>query len=96
MRGGYQTVNLNNVPLTSGSAEFIAGVLGQIRNNNHKHYLLTGLNVKADADSAAERLNDEVVNFLPSDSGYTAALTNGGTLAVNGENGEVTYTAAEA
>lgn len=92
-RGGYQIIDLKDTVLTAGTPETITGVHSRIVNNNRKAFLLCGVTVKGEANGTPEALNDEVVNFIASEQGYTASLLNGGTITVTSADA-VTYTAA--
>lgn len=94
-RGGYQIIDLKNVTLPSGTEETITGIYDRVTNNNRKAFLLCGVKVQASGNGDITELNDEVVNFLEGEDGYTASLTNGGTILV-AEDDKVTYTEAEA
>lgn len=92
-RGGYQIIDLRDTTLPSGTAETVTGVYDRIINNNRKVFLLCGLKVQASGNGAVETLNDEVVNFIESEGGYTASLLNGGTILI-ASGDKVTYTEA--
>lgn len=92
-KGGYQIIDLKDVVLVSGTSKTITGVSSRITNNNRKVFLLCGVTVRGTDDETATALNDEVVNFVESETGYTATLSNGGTIAVTNSD-SVTYTQA--
>lgn len=92
-RGGYQIIDLKDEVLTSGTPSTITGIYSRIINNNRKVFLLCGCTVKASGNGDETALNDEVVNFLESEGGYTASLLNGGTILVTSAD-TVTYTHA--
>lgn len=90
-RGGYQIIDLKNTTLTSGTPSTISGVYSRIVNNNRKTYLLCGIIVQASGNGDITELNDEVVNFLESEDGYTASISDGGTILITSTD-SVTYT----
>lgn len=92
-RGGYQIIDFKDTVLPSGTTETITGVYSRVVNNNRKAYLLCGVTVQASGNGDITALNDEVVNFIDSEGGYTASLLNGGTILV-AEGDKVTYTEA--
>lgn len=92
-RGGYQIIDLHDITLASGTPETIPGVYNRVINNNRKAYLLCGATVQASGNGDITILNDEVVNFIEGESGYTASLLNGGTILVTSADA-VTYTEA--
>lgn len=92
-RGGYQIIDLKDTLLPSGTAETITGVYSRVLNNNRKVFLLCGATVQASNNGDITPLNDEVVNFIESENGYTASLLNGGTILIAAGD-RVTYTEA--
>lgn len=92
-KGGYQIISLYDEELTSGTAATITGVYQRVVNNNRKVFLLSDVTVKATAGAAATVLDDQIVNFVEGETGYTATLANGGTILI-ASNDNVTYTKA--
>lgn len=92
-RGGYQIIDLKDIVLVSGTPKTITGVVSRITNNNRKVFLLSNVTVRGTNDETATTLNDEVVNFIESETGYIATLSNGGTILVTNLD-SVTYTEA--
>lgn len=92
-RGGYQIIDFKDEVLASGTPTTITGVHSRITNNNRKAFLLCGVTVQASGNGAIYALNDEIVNFLESEDGFTASLVNGGTILVTSSD-TVTYTEA--
>lgn len=92
-KGGYQIISLHDEELTSGVAATITGVYQRVVNNNRKVFLLSDVTVKATAGAAATVLDDQIVNFVEGETGYTATLANGGTILI-ASNDNVTYTKA--
>ena len=68
MRGGYQIINFQNVPITTGTKATIPGIFAAIKGNNGKATLFSGMVL----DSA--EVPDFFCKLTLGQSGYTGTI----------------------
>lgn len=94
LKGGYQILNLKNLPLTSGSESTIAGSYNAIKNSNGKRVIVSGLCIAGESDKF---YSDFECFFTSGENIYEGAITlfdENVTISIDNGDG-VTVTIAE-